>query len=178
MIPVAPDHLLDILHGEVLPVFVADVLPAGDFLEHQQAVFVAGVEKMRRLRIMRRADDVAVQLLSQYPRIALLTSRRHRLADKRKRLMPIEAAQLQMFAVEVETFGRELRFAKTDAGFVLIDDALSFRQPNDSLDRALGDRYSKARCPEYWSASSRNESWPLGCDFAALRCDHSIAFDQ
>ena len=59
MIPVAPDHLLHVAHRQILPGLVADVLPAGDLFEDQQAGFVAGVQKMRRLRIMRGAHDVA-----------------------------------------------------------------------------------------------------------------------
>jgi hypothetical protein len=47
--------------------------------------------------------------------------------------MTIETAQLQMFAVQMETFGCELRFAKTHARVVLIDDVLSFRQSNCDL---------------------------------------------
>ena len=45
----------------LLPLLVADMLPAGDFLEDQQADAVAVVEEPFRLRIMRGADDIALQ---------------------------------------------------------------------------------------------------------------------
>ena len=84
---------------------IADMLPARDLFKNQQTVLVACVEKMRRLRIMRRADDIALQLLSQYPRVTFLHPRRHRLTDKRKRLMSIESAQFQMLAIEIKSLG-------------------------------------------------------------------------
>lgn len=46
MVPAAPDHLTHVPHGHVLPRLVADVLPAGDLLQHQQAQFVAGVQEV------------------------------------------------------------------------------------------------------------------------------------
>ena len=61
MVPVAADHFADIADRDVLPGLVADVLPAGNFLEHQQAQLVAGVEELDRLRVVRGAHDVAVQ---------------------------------------------------------------------------------------------------------------------
>jgi hypothetical protein len=44
---------------------VADVLPAGNLFEHQQADLVAGVEEVARLRVVRGAHDVAVQAVAQ-----------------------------------------------------------------------------------------------------------------
>ena len=38
---------------------IADVLPAGNFFQDEQADFVAGIEEMAGLRIVRGADDVA-----------------------------------------------------------------------------------------------------------------------
>ena len=75
VIPVAPDHLADVAHRQVLPCPVADVLPARNLFEHQQPQFVAGVQKCRRLRVVRRADDVAVQFAPQNPGIAPLHPR-------------------------------------------------------------------------------------------------------
>ena len=49
MVPVAPDHLAHVANGDVLPRLVADVLPAGDLFEHQQAEFVAGIEEVRAI---------------------------------------------------------------------------------------------------------------------------------
>jgi len=121
VIPIAAHHLLDILQGELLPIVVADVLPAGNLFEHQQPICIAGVEKVRRLRIMRGPHDVTVQFLSQNPGVAFLNSGGHRLTGVRKSLMAIKAAQLQMLAVKVEAIGCELSFAKSDTRFVLID---------------------------------------------------------
>jgi len=46
MIPVAANHAAYIVDGDLLPSFVADVLPAGDLFQNEKADFVAGVEKM------------------------------------------------------------------------------------------------------------------------------------
>jgi hypothetical protein len=72
MVPVAANHAAYVVDGDVLPGLVADVLPAGNLFEHQQADLVAGIEKMARLRIVRGAHDVAVQILAQDVGIAAL----------------------------------------------------------------------------------------------------------
>ena len=72
MIPVAADHAADVVDGDVFPGLVANVLPAGNFFQHQQADFVAGVEKMARLRIVRGAHDVAVQFVAENVGVAAL----------------------------------------------------------------------------------------------------------
>src|SRR5579864_6212579 len=46
MVPVAADHAAYIVDRDVLPVLIANVLPAGDLFEDQQADLVAGIEKM------------------------------------------------------------------------------------------------------------------------------------
>src|SRR5436309_15475516 len=126
MVPITLNHHLDILEGEVLPIVIADVLPAGNFLEDQQSIFIATIEKVGRLWIMRRAHDVALEFFAQNPRVALLDSRGHRLTNVGKSLMAVQAAELQMFAVQVEPFRRKLRLAETDPRLKLIDDAVSF----------------------------------------------------
>ena len=65
MIPVALDHAVDVVDGDILPALIADMLPAGNLFQHQQADLVAGVEEVARLRIVRRADDVALQIFAQ-----------------------------------------------------------------------------------------------------------------
>ena len=72
MVPVAADHAAHVVDGYQLPRFVADVLPAGNFLEHQQSNLVAGVEKVARLGIVRSAHDIALELVAQNLRIATL----------------------------------------------------------------------------------------------------------
>ena len=100
MIPIAPDHFPDVANRDVLPLQVPDVLPAGDLFENQQSKFIAGVQKIRRLWIVRGTDNVAMQVVLQYPRIAALNARRHGPADVRKRLMPVQPAQFHVSAVQ------------------------------------------------------------------------------
>jgi hypothetical protein len=121
MIPIAADHLLDITHAQVFPRLIADVLPAGYLFKHQQPKLVAGIEEMRRLRIVRCADDVALQFFFEDPRIAALNARRHGLADKRERLMPIEAAQLNIAPVQIKTLRRKARFTEANPRVVMIE---------------------------------------------------------
>jgi len=120
MIPIAPDHLAHIADGDLLPLQVPDVLPAGDLFENQQPHLIARIQKIGRLRIMRSADDVAMQLMLQNPCIAPLDARRHGPANVRKRLMPVQPTQLHMPAVQPESRRRELRLPEPDPRAVLI----------------------------------------------------------
>ena len=115
MIPVAANHARDVINRNVLPGLIADVLPAGNLFENEQSHLVAGVEKMARLRIVRCAHDVAVQLVAQDVGVATLRATRHRLANERKRLMTVEAAQLDDFAIQLEAVIGEFGVAETDA---------------------------------------------------------------
>src|SRR5437764_3906308 len=99
MVPITLNHLFDILERELLPIVIADVLPAGNLFKDQQSIFIAAIEKMRRLRIMRRAHDVTLEFFAQNPRVALLNSRGHCLTNVGKSLMAIQAAQLQMLSI-------------------------------------------------------------------------------
>ena len=96
---------LDVVDGKVFPCLVADVLPTGNLLEHQQSDLIAGIEEMARLRIVRGADDIALQVLAQNDGVTALDAGRHGLADPREGLMAIQAAQLDDRAVELESFG-------------------------------------------------------------------------
>ena len=87
MIPVAANHASNVVNGDVLPCLVADMLPSGNFFKHQQADFVATIQEMARLRIVRRAHDVAMQTVAEDFRVLSLNACRHRLAHERKRLM-------------------------------------------------------------------------------------------
>src|ERR1700716_4371269 len=102
MVPVAADHAADVVDGDLLPRFGADVLPAWDLFEDQEADLVAAVEEVARLRIVRRSDDVAVQVLPQDFRVLTLYARGHCLADEREGLVAIEATELDDFSVERE----------------------------------------------------------------------------
>ncbi len=123
MVPVAADHAVDVVDGEILPGLIADVLPAGNLFEDQQADLVAGIEEVARLRIVRGADDVALQVLAQDEGVAALHAAGHGLAHPGEGLMAVEAAQLDDRAVERESLRRELRFAEADAARVAVEDA-------------------------------------------------------
>ena len=78
----------------------------GNLFEHEQADLIAAVEEVAGLRIMRGAHDVAVEILAQDVGILALHARGHGLADKGKRLVPIEAAQLDDLSVQARSRGR------------------------------------------------------------------------
>src|SRR5882724_12371790 len=99
MVPVAADHAADIVDGDELPAFVADVLPPGDFFEDEEPHFVAGVQEMARLRIVRGAHDVAMEFVAEDARVAALAAAGHGLANERERLMAVEATELDDLAV-------------------------------------------------------------------------------
>ena len=91
-----------VAQAERLPVLVADVLPAGDLLEDQQADLVAAIQKVRRLRVMRGAHDVAAQFVLEDVGVLALQPCRGRRADVGIGLVAVEADQLDAPAVEVE----------------------------------------------------------------------------
>src|SRR5215471_18932839 len=100
MVPVATNHALDIVNRQILPAGIADVLPTRDLFQYQQSVFIASVKKVGRLRIMRSANNVAMEFVAQNPRVAALYARRHSLANEGKCLMAIEAPEFQMLTVK------------------------------------------------------------------------------
>src|SRR5215813_7698032 len=126
MVPIAANHATDVVHRQILPGLVAYVLPAGNFFQHQEAHFIASIKKVWRLRIVRGADDVDLQLILQNLSIAPLHPRRHRLAHERKRLVPVQPAKLYHFPIQLEAVIGELRLPETDA-------ALDFVQSNFAL---------------------------------------------
>ena len=65
VVPVAADHAANVVDGNLLPFFVAYVLPAGNLFEDEQADLVATVEEVAGLRIVRGADDVAMEVFAQ-----------------------------------------------------------------------------------------------------------------
>ena len=114
MIPVAPDHLPDVPHGDILPGLVSHVLPAGDLLEHQQAGFVAGIQEMRRLRIVRGAHEVALQVVLKNEGVAPLHPGGHGAAHVREGLVAVQPAQFQVLPIEEETLFGEAGLAEPD----------------------------------------------------------------
>src|SRR2546423_4686924 len=93
MIPIAADHAADVIHSQRFPGLIPDMLPSGNFLEHEQSDLITTVKEVPRLRIMRSANNIAFQILAENVRIALLYATGHRLPHERERLMPIEPAQ-------------------------------------------------------------------------------------
>ena len=114
MVPVARDHAADVLDRLGLPRVAADVLPAGNLLEDEQAKPVAGIEEPGRLRIVGRADDVEVKLALQDFGVAFLGGAAKGIAGIGKGLVAIEAAQLQRPAVEAKALGCELGRAEAE----------------------------------------------------------------
>ena len=63
--PVLQNHLPHVLHRLILPPLAADVLPAGDFGEHQQTAAVAFIQEILALGIVAGAHRIAAQFLFQ-----------------------------------------------------------------------------------------------------------------
>src|SRR5215472_6332347 len=126
MVPIAANHATDVVHRQILPGLVADVLPAGNLFQHQEAHFIASIKKVWRLRIVRGANDIHLQLILENMSVAPLDPCRHRLAHKRKRLVMVQPAEFDHFPVQLKPVIGELRLPETDAAldFVQSDFAL------------------------------------------------------
>src|SRR5881398_2236529 len=85
---------------------------------------------MPRLWIMRSTHDIAFELIAQDLSVASLCTSRHRLSDIRKRLVTIEAAQLDHFSVQFKSMIRKLRLAKTKPSRVFINNLSTSQQTN------------------------------------------------
>src|SRR5258707_13203930 len=133
MIPIAPNHATHIIDRELLPCFISNVLPSWYFLENQQPKFIAGVEEVPRLRIVRCAHDIAMKLIAENVSIAPLRSPGHCLADKWKCLVTIESAELDDFAVQLEAMFGELRFAEAESARVFINCVFSSNQTHANV---------------------------------------------
>src|SRR5260370_39232255 len=97
------------------------MLPPWDFLQYQQSNFIAAVEKVPRLRIMRCPHDVAMQILPQNYRIPTLYPRGHRLSYKWKRLMTIQPPELDDLSIERESMVRKRCLAKANPAHIFVD---------------------------------------------------------
>jgi hypothetical protein len=121
MVPVAPDHPADVVDRKLLPSRITDVLPSWNFFQNQQARLVARVEEMTRLWVMGGADDIALELFPKYLGVTTLATPRHCLAHEWKRLVPVEAAKLEHFAIQLKAMIREMGLPKTEATGILIE---------------------------------------------------------
>jgi hypothetical protein len=120
MVPVAPDHAPDIINRKLLPSFVANMLPSGNLFQNEESDFITGVEKVARLRIVRCANNIAMQFITEYLSIPPLHAAWHGLTDERKRLMAIESAQLDDFAVQLKAVIGKLRHPETESARIFI----------------------------------------------------------
>ena len=99
VVPVLEHHLPGVLTGLLLPLFVPDVLPAGDLGEHQQTLTVALVDKIPALGVVGGADGVALQLVPQNPGVLPLQMLRGGVADGGIALVPVQAPEEGLFPV-------------------------------------------------------------------------------
>src|SRR6266702_1772403 len=114
MIPVTADHAPDVVDRQILPRGISYVLPTGYFLQNEQAQLIARLQEMPRLRIVRRAHDVALELLAEDFGIPTLYATRHRRSHEREVLMAVEASQLYDPPVELEAAFSEARGAESE----------------------------------------------------------------
>src|SRR5665213_3831213 len=121
MVAVADDQVSDVLDDEVLEGGVSDVLPSGRLLPDHQTELVAGVEEGLCLRIVRAADDVAVEVLADDLGVAAHDARGHGVAGVGEELVAVESEEMEAFAVEEETVDGEASVAETDAGVVVVE---------------------------------------------------------
>src|SRR5690242_15380962 len=97
------------------------MLPARDFFEDQQADFVAGVEEVPRLRVVRSAHNVGFEFVLEDVRVAALAAAGHGLSDKGEGLMAVQTAKLDDFAVECEALVGKFGVAEADCAAVGVD---------------------------------------------------------
>ena len=128
MVAVLPHHVLGIAHRLLLPVRIPDVLPAGDLGEYQQSQFVAAVDKMLRLGIVRGAHGVEPQLALENVGIQPLHRARHRVADVRIALVAVEPDQLQFPAIEVKPVCGEHRAAEAEGRLRAVEHGFALPQ--------------------------------------------------
>ena len=105
MVAALAHHLPAVLQGLRLPGFVADVLPAGHFGEHQQAQLVAGIQEGRALGVVAGAHGIAAQVLFDELGIQPLQAVRHGVALIGVALVPVDAPQHHPLAVQVQASG-------------------------------------------------------------------------
>ena len=95
---------------------------------------------MTRLRIVRGTHDVALEFVAKNARVAALSPAGHGLADERKRLVTIEAAQLDDRAVQCKAVVGKLRLAKASGTAVVIHQLSPAEQPNvDGVEIGMGE---------------------------------------
>ena len=128
MVAVLLHHLLHIPACLLLPGAVADMLPAGDLHEHQQAQAVALVDEILALGVVAGAHRIAVQLLLENAGILPLQGFGGCVADVGEALVPVQAPQEAFFPIEIKTVGPELGGTETEQDALLVHLLLSVHQ--------------------------------------------------
>ena len=126
MVPIAPDHVANILISPVNKSLVLVVeLPSGNRFDGQQSQFVAGIQYGRILRIVSQAyhvESVHADLI-HVPVLCLVGDG---IADIRIFLMPVGSFQFQRFSVDNESFfTAHFETADADACFFRIGDVFA-----------------------------------------------------
>ena len=90
------------------------MLPAGDLREDKETELVAFIDEILALRIMRGAHGIAGQLFLQDAGILALQRFRSGIAHVRVGLVAVQAAQEELFLVQIEAVGPEFRGAEPE----------------------------------------------------------------
>ena len=128
MVPVLENHFPGVLHRLSLPVAAADVLPAGNFREHQQTQPVALVQEVVALGIVGGAHGVAGQLPLQNPGILPLEALRSGVAHVGPALMSVQPPQEGAPAVQVKAVGLEFHHPEANLLLPHVHDLADFQQ--------------------------------------------------
>ena len=133
VVPVALDHAAHVADRLLLPALAADVLPARNLLEDEEPQLIATIEEVRRLRVVRRAHQIALEDMLDDLGVLLLRATAHRITDVGIRLMPVEAANLERLAVEDEAFRREAGAAETETCRQLVAAVAGLKRQPDAI---------------------------------------------
>ena len=91
MVPIAPYHAADIIDGDQFPGFIADAKPG---ISSRTRAHSSHVQEMARLGIVRGTNDVALEFVAKD--VGVTAGSGHGLADKRKSLVTVKAAELDI----------------------------------------------------------------------------------
>ena len=109
------DHLVRHFQKRFLCHCVLDLTDARNLGEDQKPQFIAAIQKMMRLRIMRRPNSITPQFLLQDAGILPLQASRHSIPHIGIGLAAAESADRKPSAVQIESAHLPANMAKTDA---------------------------------------------------------------
>src|SRR5262249_49732895 len=133
MVAVANDHVVHIAHEQIFPSIVAEIAPAGRFFPDHEAELITSVEECYGLRVMRTANDIAVEVATQHLGVAPQHARGHRAANVRVDLMAIETKKLQVATVEEKAVQFEPRITQADTEVVVVQRLAMDEQRGDDI---------------------------------------------